>query len=179
MRQGAVYEIVYLQDAPSNNATEDLEEILLNLYKESLKPLTHALERLSEGQGSQFLRALTSPGESADLVSALSNHEQKLSMAVQACGAVELKEHQRLLQSLGEPLRRVDENVKNLVEHLEEKSLDEALDYISAIPIGKNHFEKRETRTPETCEWLLKHRRFLEWEESSCSSTLWLQGSSK
>ncbi|KAL7912335.1 hypothetical protein GGI35DRAFT_468544 [Trichoderma velutinum] len=127
--------------------------------------------------GRQFLHALISPGKGAELVSALSDHELKLSVAVQGCGAVQLQEHQKLLQSLSAPLRRVDDNVKNLVEHLQEKNLDEALDYISTIPIGKHHFEKRETRTPETCEWLLKHRRFLEWEESSCSSTLWLQGS--
>ncbi|QYT02747.1 ANK_REP_REGION domain-containing protein [Trichoderma simmonsii] len=177
MRRGAVYEIVYLQDAPPNNATEDLKDVLFNLYKVLLQLLTHALERLNEGQGRQFLHALISPGKGEELVSALSDHEDKLSMVVQACGAVQLQEHQNLLQSLSAPLRRVDENVKNLIEHLQEKSLDEALDYISAIPIGKHHFEKRETRAPETCEWLLKHRRFLEWEESSCSATLWLQGS--
>ncbi|KAL6695211.1 hypothetical protein J3F84DRAFT_400068 [Trichoderma pleuroticola] len=177
MRQGAVYEIVYLQDAHSSDATEYLKDVLLNLYKALLQLLRHALERLNEGQGRQFLHALISPGKGAELVSTLSNHEHRLSMAIQACGAVQLQEHQNLLQSLSAPLRRVDENVKNLVEHLQEKSLDEALDYISAIPIGKHHFEKRDTRAPETCEWLLKHRKFLEWEESSCSSTLWLQGS--
>ncbi|KAL7945705.1 hypothetical protein V8C42DRAFT_321338 [Trichoderma barbatum] len=176
MRRGAVYEIVYLQDAPTNTAAEDLQKNLVDLYKALLQLLCHAFARLNEGQGQQFLRALICPGEGTALVSALSNHENKLSMAVQACGAVELQEHQKLLQSLSAPLRRVDENVKNLVEHLHEKSLDEALDYISAIPIGKHHFEKRETRTPETCEWLLNHPGFLDWEKSSCSSTLWLQG---
>ncbi|PTB48146.1 hypothetical protein M431DRAFT_100631 [Trichoderma harzianum CBS 226.95] len=177
MRRGAVYEIVYLQDAHPSDATGDLKDVLLNLYKALLQLLSHALERLKEGQRRQFLHALMSPGKGAELVSALSNHEHKLSMTVQACGAVKLQEHHDLLQSLSAPLRRVDENVKTLVEHLQEKSLDGALDYISAIPIGDHHFEKRETRAPETCEWLLKHRRFLKWEESSCSSTLWLQGS--
>ncbi|KAK4059664.1 hypothetical protein Trihar35433_10711 [Trichoderma harzianum] len=177
MRRGMVYEVVYLQDRSSNAAAEDLKEILIELYNALLQLLTHARERLNEGQGRQFLHALISPGKGAELVSALSDHEHKLSMAVQACAAVQLQEHQNLIQSLSAPLRRVDENVKNLVEHLQEKSLHEALDYISAIPMGKHHFEKRETRAPETCEWLLKHRKFLEWEESSCSSTLWLQGS--
>lgn len=177
MRRGAVYEIVYLQHAPPSNSTEDLKDVLFNLYKALLQLLSHALERLNEGQGRQFLHALISPEKGAELVSALSDHEHKLSMAVQACGAVQLQDHQNLLQSLSAPLRHVDENVKTLVEHLQEKSLDDALDYISTIPIGKHHFEKRETRVPETCEWLLKHRRFLEWEESSHSSTLWLQGS--
>ncbi|OPB46596.1 ankyrin repeat protein [Trichoderma guizhouense] len=176
MRRGAVYEIVYLQDAPSNNATESLKNVLLDLYKALLQLLTHAIERLTEGQGRQFLHALISPGKGAELVSALSDHERKLSMAVQACDAVQSQEHQNLLQSLSAPLRRVDESVEILVEHLQEKSLDEALDYISAIPIGTYHFNKKETRAPETCEWLLKHQKFLEWEESSCSSILWLHG---
>ncbi|KAK1246095.1 hypothetical protein MKX07_005164 [Trichoderma sp. CBMAI-0711] len=78
--------------------------------------------------------------------------------------------------SLATPLRNVGDTVKRLGEKIDESAMIQALDYISNIPIGEHQQEKRDSRTPTTCEWLLKHPKFLEWEESDCSSTLWLQG---
>lgn len=137
--------------------------------------LAHAFTRLNEGQGKQFLRALVSGGEGAKLVSTLADQERKVSMAAQGCGAVASQEHQKLLQALDAPLRNVESTVKKLLEKIEDGTLQQALDYISTIPIGEHQLEKQEARTPETCEWLLSHSRFLEWEESN-SSILWLQG---
>ncbi|KAK5998063.1 hypothetical protein PT974_00434 [Cladobotryum mycophilum] len=176
IRRGKVYEIVYLCQAPSNTVMEGLEKALVALYKTSLELLAQAFIRLNEGQGKQFLRALIHAGEGAELLSTLSECERKLAMTVQACGAVELQEHKRLLQNLDEPLRRIDNRVEKLLEKIKQRDLQKALNYISSIPVGDHHIEKREARTPETCEWLLKHKEFHKWETSSRSSTLWLQG---
>lgn len=138
--------------------------------------LAYAFTRLNQGKGKQFVRTLISGGEGEELVSALAEQEHKVSMAAQACGAVASQEHQKLLQALDEPLRNVEDTVKKLLEKIEDGTLQQALDYISSIPIGEHQLEKQEMRTATTCEWLLSHSKFLEWEESSCSSTLWLQG---
>ena len=138
--------------------------------------LAHAFTRLNEGQGKQFLRALVSGGQGAKLVSALAEQERKVSIAAQGCGAIASQEHQRSLKNLDEPLRNVEDTVKRLVEKIDHDALEQALEYISDIPIGEQQQEKCESRTPTTCEWLLNHYKFLEWEESDCSSTLWLQG---
>ncbi|EHK17750.1 ankyrin repeat protein, partial [Trichoderma virens Gv29-8] len=175
-RRGMVYEIVYLQDASSNIATKELQKTLVDLYKALLQLLSSMPAQLIENQGWQFFQALAWSGEDAERVSVLSTHEHKLSMAIQACDTIRLTAHQKLLQSLSTPLRRVDKNVENLTVLLQKKSLDEALDYISVIPIESHHLEKRETRTPGTCEWLLQDPRFLKWEETSYSSILWLHG---
>lgn len=53
------------------------------------------------------------------------------------------------------------------------------MNYISTIPFGAHHVEKREKRTGGTCEWLTNHREFHAWEDSACSSVLWLQGQSE
>jgi hypothetical protein len=175
-RRGMVYEIVYLQDASSNVTTKELQKALVDLYKALLQLISSIPSELIENKGWQFFQALAWGGEDAELASVLSTHEDKLSMAVQACDTIRLTEHQKLLQSLSTPLRRVDKNVENLTLHLRRKSLYEALDYISATPIASHHLDKRETRTPGTCEWLFKTPEFLKWEEASYSSILWLHG---
>ncbi|RYP58533.1 hypothetical protein DL769_008907 [Monosporascus sp. CRB-8-3] len=49
------------------------------------------------------------------------------------------------------------------------------LEWISPIPYGKHHNTVKDARTSGTCEWLLQHERFREWEDASSSVTLWLQ----
>lgn len=175
IKHGRVYEEVYLIGGSYTMATQNLQDALVELYKALMELLAHAFTRLNEGQGKQFLRALISGGEGAKLVMALVEHEGKVSMAAQGCGAVASQEHQKLLQALDEPLRNIEDTVKKLLKQIEHGTLQQALDYISTIPIGEHQMEKQEARTPATCEWLLNHSIFLEWEESS-SSILWLQG---
>ncbi|KAL6815050.1 hypothetical protein J3E69DRAFT_370534 [Trichoderma sp. SZMC 28015] len=176
MRHSRVYEDVYLSGGSCNGATENLKDALVDLYKGLMELLAHAFVRLNEGQGKQFLRALVSGGEGAKLVSALTEQERKVSMAAQGCGAVASQEHQMLLKNLDEPLKNVENTVKKLLQKVEDGTVEQALEYISTIPIGEHQQEKREARTPRTCEWLLNHSRFIEWERSSYSSMLWLQG---
>ncbi|KAF3063054.1 hypothetical protein CFAM422_010404 [Trichoderma lentiforme] len=176
MRHGRVYEDVYLSGGSCNGATENLRDALVELYKGLMELLAYAFVRLNEGQGKQFLRALVSGGEGAKLILTLTEQERKVSMAAQGCGAVASQEHQTLLKSLDEPMKNVENTVKKLLQKIEDRVLEEALEYISTIPIGEHQQEKREVRTLGTCEWLLNHSRFIEWERSSYSSTLWLQG---
>ncbi|OPB41134.1 hypothetical protein A0O28_0108310 [Trichoderma guizhouense] len=176
MRHGRVYEDVYLSGGSCNGATENLKDALVDLYKGLMELLAHAFVRLFEGQGKQFLRALVAGGEGAKLISALTEQERKVSMAAQGCGAVASQEHQTLLKNLDEPLKNVENTVKKLLQKVEDGTVEQALEYISTIPIGEHQQEKREARTPRTCEWLLNHSRFIEWERSSYSSMLWLQG---
>lgn len=42
-----------------------------------------------------------------------------------------------------------------------------------------HHRTVKEARTDGTCEWLLQHEKFREWENSNSSAVLWLQGSRK
>ncbi|KAL7932068.1 hypothetical protein V8C35DRAFT_308389 [Trichoderma chlorosporum] len=176
IRHGKVYEDVYLSGDSYNAATKNLQDALVDLYKVLMELLAHAFTRLSEGQGKQFLRALVSSGESVKVISALAEQERNVLMAVQGCGAVASQEHQKVLKNLDKPLRNANDTVKKLLEKIENGTLEEALEYISTIPIGEHQQEKRDSRTPTTCEWLLNHAKYLEWEQSSCSSILWLQG---
>ncbi|KAK4062450.1 hypothetical protein Trihar35433_9271 [Trichoderma harzianum] len=150
VKHGKVYEEIYLSGDFCNAATQNLQDALVNLYKALMELLTYASARLNE--------------------------ERKVSMAVQGCGAVASQEHQKLLRNLDEPMRNVEDAVKKLLQKVKDGEVEQALEYISTIPIGEHQQEKHEARTPGTCEWLLNHSIFIEWERSSCSSTLWLQG---
>ncbi|TFB02747.1 Ankyrin-3 [Trichoderma ghanense] len=176
IRLGKVYHDVYLSGGPRNGVTQNLQNALVDLYKSLMELLAHAFTRLNEGKGSQFLRALVYGGQGEKLVSALAEKESKVSMAAHGCGAVASQEHQKLLESLEKPLRNVEDTVQKLVQKIDQDALENALEYISNIPIGEHQQEKRESRTATTCEWLLNHPEFREWERSDCSSTLWLQG---
>ncbi len=66
-----------------------------------------------------------------------------------------------------------------LLDHFERMDDDECrriLQWVSSVPFGKHHDLVNETRTSGTCEWLLDHKKFTEWECSSSSVILWLQG---
>lgn len=179
VRRGQVYEAVYLSGNPRNQATEGLQIALVDCYKKVLELLAHASTRLKQGQWKQFLQALLLPGQGEELVSTLSKCEDQLANAAQTCDSTTSKEHLKLLQNLDEPIRLVKDDVTRLLEHVEDNKMREVLRDISSIPFGEHHEGKRETRTPGTCEWLLKHPKFAEWEASSCSSILWLQGNGK
>ncbi|KAH8722233.1 hypothetical protein BGZ61DRAFT_416922 [Ilyonectria robusta] len=176
VRRGKVYVSVYIVGAGANIATEDLRKAIVDLYRKALELLANAGKLFEEGWGKKFLRALVDPVQGEQLVSDLSRLEQDLTAASQACGAVLAAENKALLQSLDTPLRHVDDGIRELLENIDEAQLREALEYISPIRFGNHHQSKHDARTLGTCEWLLKHPIFLEWEESSSSSILWLRG---
>lgn len=72
-----------------------------------------------------------------------------------------------------------DTNVGNrtlALDLIEEGNLFETLEWISSVQYRSHHYRVKEARTPSTCEWLLNHEKFHEWEAGS-SAVLWLQGS--
>ncbi|KAG5660351.1 hypothetical protein KAF25_002957 [Fusarium avenaceum] len=127
-----------------------------------------------------FLDALIDPEESTGKVAEMRNWESRLSIVAEACGTESIQarsaEQKKLLQRLQEPLGRIDDRVAEVLEKLEAREASEALDFISTIPVGRHQTEKRDSRTENTCEWLIAHPKFRRWEDASYSSLLWLQG---
>ncbi|KAH6627042.1 hypothetical protein B0J18DRAFT_157987 [Chaetomium sp. MPI-SDFR-AT-0129] len=63
------------------------------------------------------------------------------------------------------------------LERVEDQEHRKILEWVSPIPYGKQHDTVKEARTPNTCEWLLQHKEFGDWNTSNSSVVLWLQGS--
>ncbi|KAF4860934.1 Ankyrin repeat and SOCS box protein 3 [Colletotrichum siamense] len=180
VRRGRVYEKVYIGNSPRPSYQEDLKKTLVDIYVSCLDFLAFIYEEMRHNNLSRFVDALLDPGHGEKRVLELKEFEQKLESAVRPCEAKASNEHRNkhwgLLQSLEGPLKRVDKNVAAVLKKLEDEDRKKAMKYISTIPVGYHHNEKREKRTKGTCEWLVTHDRFLEWEDSPCSSVCWLQG---
>lgn len=183
IRRGRVYEKVYMCEPSLTDLQRLLREKLVSMYKDCLKFLTHMHERFNKNLAKQFLDALIDPEESTGKVAEMRNWESRLSIVAEACGTESIQsssaEQKKLLQSLQEPLGRIDDRVAGVLEKLEAREANEALDFISTIPVGRHQTEKRDSRTENTCEWLIAHPKFRRWEDASYSSLLWLQGNSK
>ena len=177
-----MYEEVYLGDPSSSTAQNDLKDKLVSVYKTCLDFLAFVYEQLGQGNMRRFLSELMEPGQGEQRVSDVKALEQELEFASRPCEAFANRErsskHQELLKSLQLPLKRIDETVTNVLARLEEDERKAVMDYLSTVPVGNHHNEKCNSRTEGTCEWLLDHSRFQEWEDSSSSSIFWLQGNS-
>jgi hypothetical protein len=82
----------------------------------------------------------------------------------------------RLIEILKEPILRTDQKVLSLLEKVDEKERLDVLDWTSKVLYGLNHQTVKEKRTTNTCEWLLDHSQYQEWQDTSVSMILWLCG---
>lgn len=65
-----------------------------------------------------------------------------------------------------------------VLERIDARDELEILEWISPIPYGTHHSVRVESRTPDTCEWLIQTKEFCEWMDYGSSAILRLQGSS-
>jgi hypothetical protein len=180
IRRGQVYELVYNSDNTPNGALTNLQSVLVALYSTSLNVLAEAETLFSQGVARQTMHAILHPGEAKELIAELTKLETKLAQEVQVCesarGASADTHLEGLLRDLNAPLARIDDSVKELLTGMQAGERSDLLKWISGIPFGEHHDTVKNTRTPGTCEWLLRHQRFRDWEETSSSAILWLQG---
>ncbi|GKU10778.1 hypothetical protein FLAG1_11572 [Fusarium langsethiae] len=86
------------------------------------------------------------------------------------------QEVQERLQSLQERICYLDSGVSKILGNIEVRTMREALNYIRDIHFGNQHLERTKTRTEGSGKWLLKDEVFCEWENTSSSALLWLEG---
>ncbi|KAJ4245767.1 hypothetical protein NW762_013891 [Fusarium torreyae] len=176
-RRGRVYEEVYIGETPTTDVQEDLKQTLVRVYKKCLEFLAFVDARFKQNRLGSFLNSLLDPGQAETEVTAVRDLEKELDMATRPCQAQRSEAHDRLLRSLRKPLKRIDDKVATVLKRLEKAELEKVKETISSIPVGEQHGRIRQKRTPGTGEWLIQDRkRFLQWEQSSCSSVFWLQG---
>ncbi|KAL6830394.1 hypothetical protein J3E69DRAFT_353691 [Trichoderma sp. SZMC 28015] len=180
VRRGKVYEAIYLSSVNTPVPVhKDLKRSLVDVYTKSLDLLAHVGLRPAEGY-KHILRAIVNPGEAQGLMASLIKSETDLITAAQACEVVrsaDVENHlSTMLDSLSESLMQINDGVCDLLEEAEGREIIEALESFSRIDFGDQHRIRAESRTSGTGEWLLRHRKFQEWEHIPASTILWLQG---
>lgn len=183
VNRGRVYELVYTPENTPEDALQILQAALVKLYKALLELLANSSKLFSENTAKRTVYAILNPNKTSGILSTVAERETDLGRDVQACESRRSSAINnrlvKMLHGLNAPLTRVDKGVCALLEHVDENERLEILEWISAIPYGKHHNAVKESRTFHTCEWLLQHERFREWEDTSSSAVLWLQGSRK
>jgi hypothetical protein len=165
----------------ARHAFKNLQAALVDLYGALLELLANSTKLFAKNTAKQTVYAILHPGETADLFSKLVDLETRLDREVQACesgrSAAADAKLTKLLEGLMTPLARVDDKVGSLLEQIDKTKQLQILGWISLISYGKHHDTVTEARTSDTCEWLLQHKRFLQWWETNSSAIMWLQGS--
>ncbi|CAG7932985.1 unnamed protein product [Penicillium olsonii] len=81
------------------------------------------------------------------------------------------------LLDLSSDIPIIRQQVDLVLERIDAREERELLEWISPIPYGTHHRVRVESRTPDTCDWLIQHKKFSEWIDHGSSTILWLRGS--
>ncbi|RAH86793.1 hypothetical protein BO86DRAFT_428564 [Aspergillus japonicus CBS 114.51] len=172
-----VYEVIY--SAEDGGIEETLHRDLVNVYQATLELLSYSTDLLSTSTTERVLKGMFD--QTTGLFSDLAAKERELNYTASACESkrsaesdVKILQHMQALQGY---LPRIDSRVTAFLERLEVKDALEILDWVSSVKYGENHNLVRGNRTQGTGDWLLQHRIFRQWEDSSSTAVLWLRGS--
>lgn len=191
-----IYEALYLKRERTKDgewtqewkqALENLTLALVTLYTTMLNFLGGAIRAYDQRAIVRTLRAILNPAEVIEFVNNCQSLENNLAIEVANCERIHARQNhgssgkqiQKLKQHLVDlqaPILRIDSGIAALCENLDTSKRQTILEWISAIPYAENHDFACQGRTSGTGEWLLQHRRYLEWRTSSASMILWLHG---
>lgn len=153
--RGQVYELNHTKENTSKPAFENLQSTLLKLYSATLELLANSSELFELKSPMKTIYAILHPGKTRGLFKDIDDLETRLGRDEQACQS---------------------EKVCTLLKQVDKKEQDTILMWISPIFYKDHHISVKKARTTDTCEWLLRHDRFREWQNASSSVILWLQG---
>jgi ankyrin repeat domain-containing protein 50 len=185
-----IYEILYGSELLSGQEFQNLNEARIALYSNVLRAIVLAYRICSKSTADRALGSLFNPEEVSDILSKCQDLEQRVEIEANNCERMHtrvvgasaersIQELQQMLGTLKKPILRIDEKVLLVLEKMDEHERIEILEWTSKIPYGNNHATVRQKRTALTCEWLLRHKSYQDWQRSSSSAILWLHGSRK
>lgn len=187
--RGRIFEDLYTtKTIKSQESTEyrhlaQFREELTRLYKAILESLAICYEQLSSRTAKRALRAVFKPGEMQTYLDELEDVEKAVvneSMLCEALRNETSSQHlEHLLQKLDAPLFRIEDQVSQVLSQVTIDEQLHLLEWMSAIPFGRHHDEISRRRTKGTGEWMLKHKRFKEWHNTSSSAIMLVYGDRK
>jgi len=173
------YELLCFQAWPFRQAEENLQSGLVKLYTVMLEFLAKA-RRLYQASGVRFLHGVLGPDNITELIDKCQALANEVDTDANKCSRLHSQgtgsRLQSLLADLQPPVMRTDARVAALYEELKESEQLDILKWLSNIPYEDNHDSARQGHTEGTGQWLLDHRLFRDWRESSASEILWLHG---
>ncbi|KAF4635686.1 hypothetical protein G7Y89_g2417 [Cudoniella acicularis] len=180
MNRGAIYERLYPPGTIPEHVMKCLEEALVQLYSVMFQIIALCHRRFAENTSKRAFHAILNPDEVSTLLDKCERLEVRVEHEAQNCERTRSQEvdavTRRLLEFLEKPILRIDERVLSFLEKMGDRERLEILDWTSNVFYGTHHETVKNKRTLDTCEWLLSHSRFQEWQEPSLSIIFWLRG---
>jgi hypothetical protein len=186
MNRGAAYEVLlaHLYSRLPTEALGNFEESLVNLYKHSLDFLVSALVVQEKNVLQRAFSALWTAQDVTSFSECCLQLENTLdieSRLVESHCNKEAAEKIETMLKASNYLEKAVTNTQSLIHDLrvqmkEEKENQEALDWVSGIPVLDHHINAKEGRTAETGQWVFKKHEFSQWERSQAPCLLWIHG---
>ncbi|KAI0855166.1 ankyrin repeat-containing domain protein [Xylaria cubensis] len=163
---------------PPEAALHELKTTIVKTFVESQLFLSFAYQ-----QQQSKIRSVAAPFRLSDAghhLSELSKCEKDLAQVSANCEKHCSLSSRSNLKGFVELSATFYKNIQNqlgsVIDQFEETNRMRTLKWISPVDYGSHHIEVEDNRTLGTCEWLINHERFYEWEDSNSSMILWLQG---
>ncbi|KAI0174222.1 hypothetical protein BJ166DRAFT_605992 [Pestalotiopsis sp. NC0098] len=153
--KGALYEVLYSSANTPLDYFEKIQDVLTQIYKTTLEMLSDSAEALDKGTVHRMV---------SSVIRTYGQEESQLAdLEAQLESAVKDIDRTRISRAL------------EVVEIAREQKV---LEWISDVPFTQNHKDERKKRMDGTCNWLLEHDSYREWDAISGPSLMWLQGQS-
>lgn len=153
---------------------------MIEMYSTILQMVVLCYCLFSKTTAKRVAHAVFNPNEVSEYIEKCEELEDQVEKAAHNCERARSQEadaeSKRLLKILQDPILRTDERVLSLLQKVEGAELLNILDWTSSVLYGANHKLVKEERISGTCEWLLNHMSYHEWQEASSSNILWLCG---
>lgn len=170
--RGHVYEECFAEAVVGAEMWKSLRTTLVEVYKACLELLAMAAGLLDQNVVQRTVHSILHPdGVKNAAGTGFEGLEKRLTSDVDAASAVVNKASFDRLKSLEMPIERILQSIHDGEEL-------EILDWITKIQYSSHHDTVSEKRMADTCDWLLHHPSFREWETSGESTLMWLWGPS-
>ncbi|KAI8955739.1 hypothetical protein F4801DRAFT_277548 [Xylaria longipes] len=178
-----IYARLYFNRPPGAKPRPSVDVLvssMTRLFTDILLFLTLAIERLSSNSFQAAINGTFNLRQVTDSLSALTELERRLDISAGMCHMEEESERgtdfKKLCLLLDQSLSWQENQLGIICQTLQEDDMVKILQWISNIAYETDFISISQTRLADTCEWLGRHQKYLDWLEREYSSIFWLHG---
>jgi ankyrin repeat domain-containing protein 50 len=182
-----IYEKLFGSEIVSGQVLDNLYTALVKLYAAVLRVMALAYGLFNKNTATRATHALFNPDDVSNVLAECQRLEVQVEIEAQNCERQRKQDVdarlqnsicslQKQLEVFQKPILRTDDRVFAFLDNVDQRERLEILKWISNVQYGSHHNTVKERRIKSTCEWLLEHKLYLEWQDTSSSTILWLYG---
>lgn len=177
---GCVYETYLNRTNTPRDPLKILHECLRGVYKCALQLMAMSAELLDKNPVAFIASSVWKPDDIIQKSKDFASLRKQLEEAVLAAQVAKTSRSDALLnlylEKWGFSMAEIDKRLVDVLGKMQSREEDELLNWTSDILYGDHLKSILNRLAPLTCNWILRHRRFQEWESSTSGSFIWLQG---